>query len=74
MIYELYESDAQGLDHDPDARRHLIDRQVKLAFADASDVYVSWTSTPVQFAIGYQDQSFFVNEPDQVRDMTTSEM
>lgn len=70
--YELFESDAKWMAENADHTWHTIDREVRLTFADAPTVYVSWMQNPVEYAIEYQDHSFFVIGPDVVRDLTKS--
>ena len=72
VLYEPFESDAKWLDLNDKSSHHIIDRELRLLFTDAPPVFISWTSTPVQYSIGHQGQSFFANEPQVVRDMTGS--
>ena len=72
--YEIFHSDAEWMTENTDDSWHTIDREVRLTFADARTLYVSWRQDPVEYAIWFQDHSFFVNSPDVVLDLTESEI
>jgi hypothetical protein len=75
VIYNLFESDAERLDSEPNAAFHLLDREIVLLCDDPKETYISWKQTvsnedDVIFSMAHQATSFFVNEFI-VRDMTT---
>lgn len=74
IIYEIFESDAQWLDEDDSRQIHEIDREIRLVDDEGQSTFISWSSDPVQYAIGIADVRFF-NEPiPVVRDMSDSEL
>lgn len=70
VIYELFESDLDGLDNDPGLNSHEIEREIKFVFDDASTIYISWCREPVQYAVGYQNKSWFEPPPGITLDAT----
>jgi len=70
--YEIFHSDAEWMSENTGGSWHSIDREVRLTFADAPTVYVSWRQDPVEYAIWFQCHSFFASGPAVVRDQTES--
>lgn len=57
VIYQLFESDLPDLE--AESTWHEIDREVMLIFEDNHPIYISWCSQPVQYAVGYQQTTWF---------------
>jgi len=73
VIYELFESDARRLDADDSQPIHEIDGEIRLIDEAGKSSFISWSSDPVQYAVGVANVSYF-NEPLPVsRDMSDSE-
>jgi hypothetical protein len=74
IVYELFESDAVWLDKNPLAEVHELDREIRLEGESGGEIYISWCTDPVQYAIGISNKSFFSPLAPVVRDMTDSVM
>lgn len=59
VFYEIYELDYQALLGHEDDLFHALDREVRLDFDDANSIWISWSSEPRQFCIGYWEKSQF---------------
>ena len=70
VIYDLFESDIASLDEPESETAHTIDRQIRLEFSDSSIRHLSWSSDPVQYCIGVQEQPFFVSGDNVTRDFS----
>ena len=56
--YELFGSDLSVLPEDGVPRDHVIDREIRLEFADGSVLFASWSEKPVQYSIGLKDSTW----------------
>lgn len=64
VVYELYESDYSCIRGHENSDMHEIDREICLDLEDGRHIYVTWVSEPVQYAVGYKEGRWNVNEPD----------
>ncbi len=70
IFYDVFASDIAWLEQCTD-EYHEIDREIRFEFSNQKRVFVSWCSTPVQYSVGLQLQSFFSDSQDVLtRDMT----
>jgi hypothetical protein len=70
VSYELFEADLDGLDSALGQNSHGIDREIKLLFDNVSTIYISWCSQPDHYAVGYQNNSWFIPPPPATLDAT----
>lgn len=70
VIYELFESDYAFIQGNENGDIHEIDREVCLVTYEGK-LYVSWSSEPYQYCIGYKQSSWYTNEPAVVIDASS---
>jgi hypothetical protein len=68
VVYKLFESDFTSLKGNSDS--HEIDREICLEFDSGRKLYFSWCQKPIQFSVGFQEQSFNTNEPERSLDVS----
>ena len=73
VTYLFFNHELAGGEGGAPGGEHTLDREVRLESSDGSTLHVSWTSSPVQYCLGVQEQSWFTPGDAAEVDVTTRE-
>ncbi|MEP7286490.1 MAG: hypothetical protein ABI947_12050 [Chloroflexota bacterium] len=74
VLYELFESEANSPDLEGLTAVHELDREIRLVGENGQSQYISWIWDPSleSYVIGLSNESYFVQPPTLVHDVTDS--
>ena len=70
VLYELYDSEVQGILSQRERKSHNLDREIRLEGEADKVIYIFWDDERVQFCVGFDDNRRYQSDPESIIEVT----